>query len=253
MCGNFVYFHRDVDEQHPEDFTSMLEDMQEEKRLEEEKLKEQLEKQKAETETLEKQIEALVNQTKTLKEQIQEITEMETVTQEAWSVSTGRKRQRKKQQHLRPLVVVEPEGIHALGPQQEWEVLELAVDSGATETVVNEDNIESVDTLPGTASRRGVKYEVANGVRIPNLGEKKFIGVSEEGSQRNITAQVCDVSKPLLSVKKVVDAGNRVVFEKDGSYIEDVKTGERMWMREEHGMYMLKMWIKNTSFQRQGK
>jgi predicted RNase H-like nuclease (RuvC/YqgF family) len=231
----------------------MLEDMQEEKKLEEEKLKEQLEKQKAETEILEKQIEALVNQTETLKEQTKEITEKEKVTQEVWRVSTGRKRQRKKQEHLRPLVAVEPEGINALGSQQEWEILELAVDSGATETVVNEDNIESVNTQPGMASKRGVKYEVANGVRIPNLGEKKFVAVSEEGSQRNITAQVCDVSKPLLSVKKVVDAGNRVVFDKGGSYIEDVKTGERMWMHEDHGMYMLKMYVRNASFQRQGK
>ena len=51
-------------------------------------------------------------------------------------------------------------------------------------------------------------YEVANGDRIPNLGEKRFVGVSEEGVSRNITAQVCEVNKGLLSVKKVVENGN---------------------------------------------
>ena len=91
MCGNGVYYHRDVDKPHPADFTSMLEDMQEEKRLEEEKSKEQRDKQKAETETLEKQIEARVNQSETLKEQIEEITEKEMVTQGVWRVSTGKK------------------------------------------------------------------------------------------------------------------------------------------------------------------
>ena len=127
-------------------------------------------------------------------------------------------------------------------------MVDLAVDSGATETVVNEQMLESVETKEGPASRRGVEYEVANGVRIPNLGEKRFTGVSEEGKTRQITAQVCDVNKALLSVKKVVGAGNRVVFEQEGAYIEDRASGEKMWMREENGMYMLRMWVKKSPF-----
>ena len=86
-------------------------------------------------------------------------------------------------------------------------------------------------------------YEVANGVRIPNLGEKRFTGVSTEGAVRSITAQVCDVNKALLSVKKVVAAGNRVVFDQTGSYIEDTQSGEKMWLTEEEGMYYLTMWV----------
>ena len=46
----------------------------------------------------------------------------------------------------------------------------MAVDSGATETVVGEDMVESVEVVEGEASKKGVQYEVANGVRIPNLG-----------------------------------------------------------------------------------
>ena len=122
------------------------------------------------------------------------------------------------------------------------------MDSGATETVVNEQMLESVETKEGPASRRGVEYEVANGVRIPNLGEKRFTGVSEEGKTRQITAQVCDVNKALLSVNKVVGAGNRVVFEQEGAYIEDRASGGKMWMREENGMYMLRMWVKKLPF-----
>ena len=92
-------------------------------------------------------------------------------------------------------------------------------------------------------SRKGVMHEVANGVRIPNLGEKRFTGVSTEGAVRNITAQVCDVNKALLSVKKMVAAGNRVVFDQAGSYIEDTRSGEKMRLVEEDGMYMLTMWV----------
>ena len=103
--------------------------------------------------------------------------------------------------------------------------------------------LATVEIKEGMQSRQGVMYEAANGVRIPNLGEKRFTGVSNEGSVRNITAQVCDVNKALLSVKKVVAAGNRVVFDPMGSYIEDQHSGEKMWLTEEDGMYMLTMWV----------
>ena len=121
----------------------------------------------------------------------------------------------------------------------------MAVDSGASETVVSEDMISSAELKEGPASRRGVQYEVANGIRIPNLGEKKFIGTSEEGIRRHITAQVCEVNKGLLSVRRMVQAENTVVFTKNGSYIEDDRTGERMHMEERNGMYMLKLWTRS--------
>ena len=126
--------------------------------------------------------------------------------------------------------------------------MEFAVDSGASETVVNEEMLPDVEVKEGPASKRGVEYEVANGEKIPNLGEKKFRGVTIEGKSRNITAQVCDVNKALLSVKKVMSAGNRVVFDGDGSYIEDKASGEKMWMTEEKGMFLLKMWVPKTGF-----
>ena len=84
----------------------------------------------------------------------------------------------------------------------------MAVDSGASETVVSEDMIGAVEVVEGEASRRGVKYEVATGVQIPNLGEKRFEAESEEGVRRSITAQVCDVNKALLSVHKVKKSRN---------------------------------------------
>ena len=151
---------------------------------------------------------------------------------------------REKQEEIKILQVVEPEGVNAVGKPGEWQEIEMAVDSGATETVMGEDMLTEIEIKPGMASKRGVKYEVANGTRIPNLGERKFIAHSEEGAARNITAQVCDVNKALLSVKKVVGAGNKVVFDDSGSYIEDKRSGERMWLREENGMYMLKMYVR---------
>ena len=69
------------------------------------------------------------------------------------------------------------------------------------------------------------------------------MAASEEGARKSITAQVADVNKGLLSVRKIVAAGNRVVFDTD-SYIEDKQTGGKMWLTEAQGMYMLNMWVK---------
>ena len=52
------------------------------------------------------------------------------------------------------------------------------------------------------------------------------------------------MNKPLLSVSKVVAAGNRVVFDENGSYIENIASGEKVWLKSQGGMYMLKMYVK---------
>ena len=64
-----------------------------------------------------------------------------------------------------------------------------------------------------------------------------------EGLKRIVTAQVCDVSKPLLSVHRMVQAGHTCVFAPGGSYIEDGQTSERMWLHEAGGMFHVRMWI----------
>ena len=139
-----------------------------------------------------------------------------------------------------------PEMVNSVTTKNKWEVIDLAVDSGASETVISEDMLPNIPIKQEDASRRGVQYEVANGVRIPNLGEKKFQWYSEEGTVRSITTQVCEVNKGLLSVRSVVEAGNRVAFDSTGSYIEDKKTHERMYMRDEAGMYMLRMYVRSA-------
>ena len=126
-----------------------------------------------------------------------------------------------------------------------WEEIELAVDSGASETVIGQDMAQSA-TLSEQGPKMGKLYEMADGAKIPNLGEKEFIGVSTEGIQKELKAQVCEISKGLLSVSRVVDAGNRVVFSPKGSYIED-EHGRRMHMEKKRGLYILKLWTKNGS------
>ena len=125
----------------------------------------------------------------------------------------------------------------------------MTVDSGASETVMSEKCLDGViEISEGAAFKRGQHYECANGSQIPNLGERKFLGITEEQSRRAVTAQVCAVTKNLLSVNGMTKHGHRVVFDDDRSYIEDKSSGERNWMHEVNGSYILKLWVsKNTS------
>ena len=123
----------------------------------------------------------------------------------------------------------------------------MIVDSGASEPVVGEGMLMNLPIRENLASRSGVEYEVANGVRILNLGEKLVNGTTNEGMQRCIRAQVCDLNKPLLSVRKLVTAGNSVVFDPERSYNQDGWSGEKMWLSDNGGMLTLKLWMKGDT------
>ena len=152
-----------------------------------------------------------------------------------------------KIREIKPFVTIEPERYNAVKMAEGYEEVELAVDSGATETVIPEDTLLHVELKEGEAYKRGVTYEVANGIRIGNQGERQFIGIIEEGITRSLTAQVCEVNQGLLSVKKLIRAGNRVVFDEEhGSYIEDKQTGEKIWLEDRGGMFIMKMWVKTS-------
>ena len=64
-----------------------------------------------------------------------------------------------------------------------------------------------------------------------------------------MVAAVADVDDALLSVSKVVRAGNRVVFDDEGSHIEHKQTGEVAPLSEVGGLCKLKMWVpRNQSY-----
>ena len=57
-------------------------------------------------------------------------------------------------QSFKILGTIEPEGLNAL-EDSEWEELEFAVDSGATETVIGEDALKAVKKIEGAPYKRG--------------------------------------------------------------------------------------------------
>ena len=70
---------------------------------------------------------------------------------------------KQQQERLHTLVKIVPEGVNGLKETQEWEEIEMAVDSGATETVVSEEMVKAMEMQLGEAMKRRIRYEVASG------------------------------------------------------------------------------------------
>ena len=75
------------------------------------------------------------------------------------SLSRGHKKKLKvkatKIDALSMFRAIEPEGVNAIGDKDGWEFIEFALDSGATETVVGEEMLSSMETKEGAAKKGG--------------------------------------------------------------------------------------------------
>ena len=165
-----------------------------------------------------------------------------------WSVKVNKKHKKAKKadgkQSFTGMLSVDGDDAICMAGQ-EWERIELTVDSGAAETICPASMATTVPTQPGPKTIQGVKYTCAGGRKLPNFGEKRCtLATNDSANQRSMTMQVADVSRPLLSFARSVDAGNRMVFDQQWSYIEDKRTGERTTLTRQGGLYVLDAWIK---------
>ena len=101
------------------------------------------------------------------------------------------------------------------GPaEQEWFEVELTADTGACDTVIPISMCTEIPVQPSLQSQRGMQYEVANGEKIPNLGERRCIMWTENATAaRHINMQVADVHKGLLSISRCSDMVLRAKLE----------------------------------------
>ena len=116
----------------------------------------------------------------------------------------------------------------------------LVVDSGAAETVLPATWSTEHELRENDDSRSGQYYITADGTHIDAMGEKTLtLSTLDWGSTRDMTFQVTGVNKALGSVSKMVKNGNKIVFDAAGSYVENIVTKERLWLREDNGVYVL--------------
>ena len=138
-----------------------------------------------------------------------------------------------------------PTSLSPVGHEKsnDWQLLSVTIDSGACDNVIDPEDVPDYEVRETKASRSGEAFASATGETIPNLGELEVPFLTREQSWQNLKMQACDVSKPLASVKKICQAGHRVVFDEEGSYMFNKATGELNYLREDAGNYMLDVWV----------
>ena len=120
----------------------------------------------------------------------------------------------------------------------------MAVDSGAAESVMP---VGEVPEYTPVQHPEQIYYQTASGETLANEGEQCIPMCTAASSQwRSMTFQTCDVTKPLASVKRIVDTGHIVVLapsELGGSYILNLSDWSSEPLTEEDGNYNLEIWV----------
>ena len=81
---------------------------------------------------------------------------------------------------------------------------------------------------------------------IKNYGQRVVKGKNEDGFPVVLPIQIADVNKVLGSAREMVEAGNRVVLDRDSngrdcSYIEHKSTGRKTTVREVNGAFQFQV------------
>ena len=104
--------------------------------------------------------------------------------------------------------------------------------------------------IPMGPKAKGVKFKAANGTELKYYGMKSVRFVPQDGIKKTgekmhgdlceMRFHVTDATKPLAAAMAVVKLGNRIVMEEgEGrSYIENVRTGDRVLLRESGGTFV---------------
>ena len=80
-------------------------------------------------------------------------------------------------------------------------------------------------------------YRVANGSKIPHLGGKKMTLKAKKVATQSMNFRLADMIKALASVNIICQRKNRVVFDEEGSYIDNNALGWNVPMRVKNGVY----------------
>ena len=129
-------------------------------------------------------------------------------------------------------------------PSPEYEVIEASVDSGAGVTIMPHNMCSHIPIHETEDSRAGITYRAASGHPVPDMGSRTFDAQTTRCQNRRLTCKVGPVRKMLLSVTDTLSKNNRVVFDPQGSYVENVVTGDWTPIEQQNGIFIMKLWVK---------
>ena len=129
--------------------------------------------------------------------------------------------------------------------------VEVAADSGAGEHVLAAGDAPTYPLEESTGSRNNQHFIGAGGHRMKNEGQVRLMMRAANGRKgRDIrtTFQVARVTRPLMSVSKICDAGMTMRFTATMAVIEDAQGKEVCRFIRKGGLYVATMKLRNPNF-----
>ena len=136
--------------------------------------------------------------------------------------------------------------INQVTEDGEWELIRIIVDSGAIDNVCSEEVGKQFAIMETDMSKKGGYYVSASKHKIFNKFESTIIGTNIMGVSSGMTFQACEVKNPLGSVRRICEAGNRVILDEEYSYIENKSSAVITPLEKERGVYYLGLWIRRV-------
>ena len=117
------------------------------------------------------------------------------------------------------------------------ERLDLVVDNGSAAHAIPREAAAQWPTTQGEAKT----YRAASGHPVPNLGQRAPVLQFQNRSQAPVQFEVMDVSRPLLSVSRLVAKGYKVSFDEGdgGSWTQQKSIGKWFRFYERGGVHVL--------------
>ena len=147
-------------------------------------------------------------------------------------VISRRNKQRVKKANQASLLSVESSHNLILEVKDKWVKVRVTMDSGAAGHVMPETMFPRVKLECKTSPK---KFVASNGQNIPFK--------TNEGIQRCMTFRSASVVKLLISMRKVVRAGNIVVLDEKNPHIRNIRDGTVVKLDVNKGVYTMDMLI----------
>ena len=117
-----------------------------------------------------------------------------------------------------------------------WKTVECIFDSGASESVCPASMAPAWLVEDRTGSLVGLHFVSASGSRIPNRGKQRLPIELGDGTRTHAIVQVADEFRPFVSVAKLAEAGQEVIFGCSGGVIRDMASGVDIPFEEGAGL-----------------
>ena len=78
---------------------------------------------------------------------------------------------------------------------------------------------------------------------MPNEGQQRLPIALGNGVKTMALFQLAEVSRPLISVARMCEMGNQVIFGVSGGVIRNLKSGNDIPFTKRDGVYVFHMWV----------